>query len=366
MHFFDDTLLPENQEKLVIQAAPYGPQWLADDYADVPVTLDQQVQKAVDCYNAGATVLHLHVREESTGKGSKRLELFNEMLARLRVAVPKMVLQVGGSISFAPQNEGDAARWMGFDTRHLLADLTPKPDQVTVVLNTSLMNFTEMMSKDDIASTSWTKSDYFDAYQNMVADSTPSFFIEHIKRLVAKNIQPHFMLGHVHQLETVERLIRQGVYSGPLVLNYMAIGGGYAGRHPGDLLDFVQRCPDGAVVTIQSLMRTNPVIGTMAVALGLHVRCGIEDNLWRGKGERMSSVEQIEQMVRIAREVGREVATGEEAKRIYRIGVSYRDTEDALAQLGWPPNRQPGQRGFVVRAPQQAAEPALRRAAQGR
>lgn len=366
MHFFDDTLLPENQEKLVIQAAPYGPQWLPDDNADVPVTLDQQVQKALDCYNAGATVLHLHVREEATGKGSKRLELFNEMLARLRIAVPKMVIQVGGSISFAPPTEGDAAKWLGFDTRHLLADLTPTPDQVTVVLNTSLMNFTEMMSKDDIAGTSWSKPDYFKAYQNMVADSTPTFFIEHIKRLVQKGIQPHFMLGHVHQLETVERLIRQGVYSGPLVLNYMAIGGGYAGRHPGDLLDFVQRVPDGAVLTVQSVMRTNPVICMMAIALGLHVRCGIEDNLWRGKGERTTSVQQIEQMVRIARELGREVASGEEAKRIYQIGVQYRDTDEALANLGWPPNRLPGQRGFVVRTPQETPEPTRKRAGQGR
>ena len=48
---------------------------------DIPVTMDEQVQKAVDCYNAGATVLHLHVRELD-GKGSKRLSKFNELLAR--------------------------------------------------------------------------------------------------------------------------------------------------------------------------------------------------------------------------------------------------------------------------------------------
>ena len=101
MHFLDDSLLPENQEKLVIQVAPYGPQWIPGDSTDIPVTMDEQVQKAVDCYNAGATVLHVHVREED-GKGSKRLSKFNEMLARLREAVPKMILQVGGSISFAP------------------------------------------------------------------------------------------------------------------------------------------------------------------------------------------------------------------------------------------------------------------------
>lgn len=103
MHFLDDSLYPENQEKLVIQAAPYGPQWTPSDSDDIPISMDEQVQKAVDCWNAGATVLHVHVRE-SNGKGSKRLSMFNELLARLRQAVPDMVLQVGGSISFAPES----------------------------------------------------------------------------------------------------------------------------------------------------------------------------------------------------------------------------------------------------------------------
>ena len=70
------------------------------------------------------------------GKGSKRLSKFNELIARLRVAVPDMVIQVGGSISFAPETEGDAAKWLSDDTRHMLAELTPKPDQVTVTVNT--------------------------------------------------------------------------------------------------------------------------------------------------------------------------------------------------------------------------------------
>ena len=87
--------------------------------------MEEQVQKAVDCYNAGATLLHVHVREPD-GKGSKRLEMFNEMLDRLRTAVPKMILQVGGSISFAPKDEGEAAKWLGDDTRHMLAELNPR------------------------------------------------------------------------------------------------------------------------------------------------------------------------------------------------------------------------------------------------
>ena len=80
MQFLDDSLLPENQQPLVIQVAPYGPEWIPADSTDIPVTMDEQVQKAVDCYNAGATVLHTHVRELD-GKGSKRLSKFNELIA---------------------------------------------------------------------------------------------------------------------------------------------------------------------------------------------------------------------------------------------------------------------------------------------
>ena len=89
---------------------------------------------------------------------------------------------------------------------------------------------------------------------------------------------------------------------------------------------------------------------TIAIALGLHVRVGIEDNIWRRKGERMTSVQPVEQMVYISREIGRDVATGSEAPDIYQIGVQYSLTEETLAKLGMVPNREPGQRGFPVRA----------------
>ncbi|AXF20672.1 hypothetical protein CUJ89_09395 [Burkholderia pyrrocinia] len=64
MQFLDDSPHPENQDKVVITVAPYGPEWMPADFPeDSPVTMDEHVQKAVDCYNADATVLHMHVRE---------------------------------------------------------------------------------------------------------------------------------------------------------------------------------------------------------------------------------------------------------------------------------------------------------------
>jgi len=348
MQFLDDSLLPENQPPLVIQVAPYGPEFLPGDSDDIPVTMAEQVQKAVDCWNAGATVLHVHVRE-ADGKGSKRLSMFNELLARLRDAVPKMILQVGGSISFAPEGEGETAKWMSDDTRHMLAELSPKPDQVTIAINTSQMNITELMTDDDIAGTSLSEPAYYNAYKEMCIPAGPAFYEEHLKRLQAAGIQPHFMLAHTPNLESVERLIRRGHYTGPLVLNWVAIGGGADGPNPRNLMEFINRCPENAVLTVEGIMRNVLPLNTMAIAMGLHVRVGIEDNLWGRKGERITSVRQVEQMVRIARELHREVASGDEARRIYKIGEHYGSVDETLAKVGYAPNRRTDDRSVPLR-----------------
>ncbi len=348
MQFFDDSLLPENQEKLVIQAAPYGPEFLPGDSDDIPVTMDEQVQKAVDCYNAGATLLHIHVRE-ADGQGSKRLSMFNELLARLRTAVPDMVLQVGGSISFSPESEGKGAEWLPLDTRHMLADLEPKPDQVTIVINTSQFGFAETFTESDCEGTSLAQPEFAKAYKEMIWEAGPDFYVEHLRRLQERGIQPHFMIGHIAQLGTLERILRTGAYKGPLALNYLAFGGGLSFSNPHEMLEFVGRVPDGAVLTVEGLMRSNLPMSAMAIAMGLHVRCGIEDNLWGRKGERVTSVQQVEKMVDLARLMYRDVANGAEAKRIYKIGEQYKTVDETLLKLGMAPNRLPGEKGVPIR-----------------
>jgi uncharacterized protein (DUF849 family) len=348
MYYMQDSLLPENQEKLLITAAPYGPGFLPEDFPeDIPVTMDEQVQKALDCYNAGAQILHIHVREDD-GHGSKRLSKFEEMLGRLRQAVPKMILQVGGSISFAPE-PGTDAKWPGNDARHALALLEPKPDQVTIAINTTQMNITELLSERDVAGTSLGRPEMQAAYRDMYLEAGPTFYETNLKALRDNGIQAYFMLGHIAQLETVECLIRRGTYMGPLNLTYVAIGGGAAGRHPADLLEFALRTPDGAVLTNESLMRTMHPTNAIAIALGHHVRVGIEDNLWSPRFEKMSTVQQIEWCVQQARHLGRDIASADEARATYKLGTWYDSAEETLRELGMPPNRLPGQRGRPIR-----------------
>ena len=351
MYFTSDSMLPENHQPLIITVAPFGPQWLPSDYPeDIPVTWEQQTQKAVDCFNAGATVLHLHVRDPKTGHGSKNFNEFNDQIARLRKAVPKMIIQVGGSISFAPPDDHSKAEWLGYDTRHMLTELNPKPDQVTIVIGTTQMNILDLTTPDDVQGTHLANPAMQAAYQNMVADATPEFYLEHLKRLRKNEIQPMFAMAHIHTLEAIEHLIRTGVYMGPLNHTMTAIGGaGGCGRNPFDFMEWVRRSPHGSVATYESLWRTVAPYAAMSVALGIHIRVGIEDNMWSRKGVRMTSVQQVEQVVRIAKELGRKVATADDARQILKIGTWYNSPDETLANLGLPPNRKDGQLGFIVK-----------------
>ncbi len=134
------------------------------------------------------------------------------------------------------------------------------------------------------------------------------------------------------------------------MLTWVGIGGGFDGPNPYNIMEFVRRVPDGAVLTLETLMRSVLPVNTMAIAMGLHARCGNEDTIWGEKGRKMSSVAQIEQLVRIARELGRDVATGKEAREIYKLDERYADADETLAKIGFAPNRKPGQVGFTAHA----------------
>jgi uncharacterized protein (DUF849 family) len=333
---------------LIITAAPFGPEWLPGD-ADIPLSWDEQVQRAVDCYNAGATMLHVHVRDPETGQGSSNFDQYNYFIGRLREAVPKMILQVGGSISFAPHSPEAKAKWLDYDTRHMLTELDPKPDCVTVTTGTTLWDITQAFIPGDADGTHLADPKVAAAWANMVVDSTPAFYVEHLKRLRAHGIQPYFVPGTVHQLEIIERLLRSGVYMGPLNLAICGYGGGTLGRNPYHWMDALRQTPHGAAsVTFWSSMRGNIALQTMAVVLGQHVRVGNEDNIWDMNRKRWPSVNQVEWAVKQAQQFGRKVATADEARKIMKIGTFYNTVEETLFNAGLPPNRPEGYTGFLT------------------
>jgi uncharacterized protein (DUF849 family) len=233
----------------------------------------------------------------------------------------------------------------------MLAELEPKPDQVTIAINSNQFNIVEFMAEADIAGTSLADPVNYRAYREMTIPAGPEWVEEHIRRLSAAGIQTQFQIGNRPSFETVERMMRRGVCNVPLNLTWIPIGGGADSPTLYDMANFVRAVPDGAVLTFESLMLNVLPINMMAIALGLHVRCGNEDNLWtQDRKSKIGSVAQVEQLVRIARECGREVADAKEARQILKIGTFYKDAEETLAKNGFAPNREFGRRGFLQRA----------------
>jgi uncharacterized protein (DUF849 family) len=128
---------------------------------------------------------------------------------------------------------------------------------------------------------------------------------------------------------------------GPYVLNWVSIGGGHDGPNPRNLMEFINRVPQNATLTVEGLMRHVYPLNALGIAMGLHVRVGQEDNLYGRRGERATSVQQIEKMVRISSELWRPIATAEQARSIYKIGTFYSNVDETLEMNGWLPNRKP-------------------------
>jgi len=213
------------------------------------------------------------------------------------------------------------------------------------------MNVVEHWDDADTRGTSMEDPEVYRAYKEMTVPAQPGWAEEHIRRLTKAGIQSAFQCYNINSFDSVERLMRRGVYKGPLVMNWVAIGGGMDVPNIYSLANFVRAVPDGAVLTVESSMRNVLPVNMMGIAMGLHVRCGIEDNLWnQSRSAKMGTVAQVEQLVAISRQFGRPIATAKQAREISKIGVFYDTVEESLAANGFAPNRNGAQQGFLRKA----------------
>ena len=129
-----------------------------------------------------------------------------------------------------------------YDTRHMLTEIDPKPDQITVAIGSGLYDMTPLTTLEDVGDPHGEPRSY-EAYSNMVADSTPEFYIEHLKRLRKKGFSLTLRWPTSTSSQIVERLIRQGVYMGPMNGFFSMVGGGVAGFNPFDWMELIPPDP---------------------------------------------------------------------------------------------------------------------------
>ncbi len=272
-------------EKLIITAAICGAEVTKDHNPNVPYTIKEIGEQAESAYNAGASIIHLHVREDD-GTPTQRKERFQECIEEIRSKCPDVIIlpTTGGAVG------------MSKEERLQPIYLEPPPEMAT--LDCGTMNFG--------------KNEIFVNTEDMI-----KYFA---KEMYQRNIKPEFECFDKGMVDTAIRLRDEGILKEPMHFNLVLGVRGGINATARDLLYLVESLPSNSTYTVTGIGRFEFPIATIAIVIGGHVRVGFEDNVYISKGKLAESNGQlVEKVVRISEELGRKIATPVEARKILNL-----------------------------------------------
>ena len=267
-------------DKLIITACICGAEVTKEQNPNVPYTVEEIVREAKSAYDAGAAIIHLHVREDD-GTPTQSAERFKECIDAIKKELPDVIIQpsTGGAV--------------GMSNEERLAPTLLRPEMAT--LDCGTCNF----GGDDI-------------FVN-----TENTIIEFANRMNELGIKPEVEVFDKGMVDMAIRLNKKGIIKAPMHFDFvMGVNGGISGT-PRDLNFMVESIPAGSTWTASGVGRAEFPMVTMAILMGGHARVGFEDNVYLSKGVMAkSNGELVEKVVRLAKELGREIATPAEAREI--------------------------------------------------
>jgi len=283
-------------KKVIITAAITGGIHGKESNSSIPVTPEEQAQDALDCYNAGATVLHLHVRGDD-GMNTPDLEVYNKAVTLIGEKCP-MVRQIGNGIG-ARLDENWNIIHPTLDQRLNLLNIAPQAEMHTI--NGGTFEFRT-------------------PHGGATFSNPIEFNREYLARCKEKGIGVEIEVYDLSHIANVMELVEQGVINPPLHFSIVLGIMGGASATPENLVHMVGQLPEGSSWQVVTVGKYHVGSTMMAMVMGGNVRTGLEDTIYYKKGELATSNAQlVDRMVRLAREIGREPATIEEAKEMLGI-----------------------------------------------
>jgi 3-keto-5-aminohexanoate cleavage enzyme len=273
-------------DPLVITVAPVGGELTRERQPHLPLDADEIAEEVARCREAGASIVHLHVRDED-GAPSQGRDHFARAIDAIKRSAPDIVIQTstGGSV--------------GMTEEERVQPLDLKPEMAT--LTTGTVNFGDEVFENP-----------FPLVQR--------FFL----RMREIGVQPEFEVFDTGMVETARRLTEEHDAE-PRHRHFdlvLGVPGGMAGT-AGAVVHMASILPSGATWSATGIGRTHLPVMLAALALGGHVRTGFEDTIYYGEGRLAeTNAELIARVSRIAGEVGREVATPDRAREI--VGITRR------------------------------------------
>ncbi|MDR0661322.1 MAG: 3-keto-5-aminohexanoate cleavage protein [Prevotellaceae bacterium] len=267
-------------EKLIITAAICGAEVLKEHNPAVPYTVAECVREAKSAYDAGASIIHLHVRYDD-GTPTQDKARFKEVIDAIKAVIPDVIIQpsTGGAVG------------MTDDERLQPTELSPE----MATLDCGTLNF----GGDEVFTNT---------------ENTIKYFGD---RMIKLGIKPELEVFDKSMIDMALRLHKKGHIVKPMHFDFvMGVNGGISG----ELRDFVfmrGSIPDDATYTVAGVGRYEFPLAMAAIIDGGHVRVGFEDNVYLSKGVlAKSNGELVAKVVRMAKELGREIATPAETRQI--------------------------------------------------
>jgi len=268
-------------DKLIITAALAGAEVTRHDNPNLPITPQELADAAYDCYRAGASIVHLHARNEDQSS-TQSADVYGEIIDLIK-AKCNLVVQVstGGAV--------------GMSAEERLQPVYLKPEMAT--LSTGSVNFGD------------------DVFMN------PPAYIEEFARIMQEQgVKPEIEAFDVGMINNALQLVKKGFLKEPLHFDFvMGVPGGIPGTLK-NLLHMAESVPTGSTWTVAGVGRTELPLGTAAIIMGGHVRVGFEDNIYYTKGVLAESNAQlVERIARVAEIHSRPVASPDEAREILKL-----------------------------------------------
>ena len=258
----------------------------------VPVTPKQIAEASLEAAEAGAAIAHIHVRDPETGKAARRVELYREVVERIRAANVDVVINLtagmGGDVVFGagehPLPLDPAGTDMVGPSERLVhvAELLPE----ICTLDCGTMNF---------------------ALGDYVMTNTPSTLRAMARKVQALGVRPELEVFDAGHLVFVKQLIREGLIDDPCMIQ-LCMGIAYgAPDDPLTLMALVHQMPPGAIFSAFSIGRNQLPYAALAAVVGGNVRVGLEDNLFLDRGVLASNGQLVERAATIVTAMGARV-----------------------------------------------------------
>jgi len=289
-------------EKLIITAAVTGSFDTKDKQVSLPVTPKEIAQAALECYEEGASIVHVHVRDPKTRKPSMEISYYREVLETVQSRcdmIVNLTTGIGARIVFTEEEKeqaGDSLYTTPERRTQHVAEL--KPEMCSLDVGT--INFHR-----------WIMANTFPDVERMA---------EIILRAGTRPELEVFDAGHI---DIVRHLIEKGLIKEiPHFQLCMGIPGGISAT-PKNIFHLKESLPSGSTWSVLGVGPAQFPMITLGILLGGHIRVGFEDNLYLSKGMlAKNNAEQVRKAVSIARALDREIASAKEARQI--LGLSKR------------------------------------------